>query len=309
MSSTHYGIGLGLGGSPSLIRGSHVASYDENAQAYFDAVEAAGGSFDLTSEGATYTEGYTKGKLNDLFVALAPEWDNISQLLINSAKTSDGLGVAAKGEDVTVLNFSSGSYNPVGSSIGLQTTSGLRQQATISTAANQNILPPANKDNVTFAQIVTVATSTGTSTTFDRGFNYAGENYTLAGQYQTNLRYDRGRYVFGNGFYVYNDFLLSPFQYGEGLWTFSNDPSTTLASVKKNGSGVGTDYNFSGAQPNYTGVYSPPANASAYWNFNDGGNGGRFALLMIFKDSTLPSSFQPAFKAFLNAFGDTSTIP
>ena len=76
-------------------------SYDTNAKAYFDSVEAAGGSFDLSSLDSSYTEAYTKEKHNDLFVSLSSHWSNIGQFVINCAKTGAGISIPAKGAAMT----------------------------------------------------------------------------------------------------------------------------------------------------------------------------------------------------------------
>lgn len=293
------GIGLGLGSR--LSGGFHAkppaTAYDPNAQSYFDRVEAALGSFDLTADGATYTEEYTKQKTNDLFVSLAPVWSNITQFHLNCAKTGNGINVPAKGESFYTSNFTSGAYNAVdkgsGSSnaIGLATTSGVSQSAGISTAINQAILPPANKDNVTFVQVVSAAGSN-----FDAGFSYY-ENFGQQGLFSTNTRYDALQYYYGRS---YTELISASTSYQTpAMWEYSNYQGQPR--FRKNGSAFGSPGPYMNST--YTGVFG---SSGSGWVFNTGSYGSRFPILLIYKNGILPASIKTALKTFLNAFGDTT---
>lgn len=104
-------VGVGSGGG-----------FDADAVAYFAAVEAAGGSFDLTGVSATYTTSYVKKAHSDLFAGLKADglWTKVTELYLLSGKTYAGMAVKAKGSGtLTLTNFVSGDYVSAGSGAGL----------------------------------------------------------------------------------------------------------------------------------------------------------------------------------------------
>jgi len=107
----------------SLLRGIISGLvYDADAQAYFDAVETAGGSFDLTGINALYTENYIKRKHNDFVLALKGYnlWSSMDHILLLSGKTYAAIAVPLKGfTSISFSNFVLSDYLSAGSGLGL----------------------------------------------------------------------------------------------------------------------------------------------------------------------------------------------
>lgn len=97
--------------------------YDTDAQDYFDAVEAEGGSFDLTSISGTYTESYVKQAHSALFETLKSDgvWDKIDEYILLIGKNWGGSTVKLKGTGAAILfGFVIGDWTAAGSGGGLQ---------------------------------------------------------------------------------------------------------------------------------------------------------------------------------------------
>lgn len=95
---------------------------DSDAISYFDAVEAAGGSFDLTAIDPTYTISYVKEKHSDFYTGLKSDglWDKLTEFYFLAGKTFDGLTVKGKGTGtLTNNNFVSGDWLAAGTGAGL----------------------------------------------------------------------------------------------------------------------------------------------------------------------------------------------
>ena len=92
------------------------------SQAYFTAVETAGGSFDLTSINPTYTESYVKSVHNDYILSLKTNgvWDKLTEMWLLCGKTFDGITVKLKGSgSITNVNFVTQDWTAAGSPLGL----------------------------------------------------------------------------------------------------------------------------------------------------------------------------------------------
>ena len=112
-ASESYDPGTGGTGEPS---------YDTDAAAYFDAVETAGGSFDLSAIDGTYTESYVKTAHSDFYAGLKTDglWDKLTEFYLLVGKTFDGLTVKGKGTGtLTNNNFVSGDLLAAGAGAGL----------------------------------------------------------------------------------------------------------------------------------------------------------------------------------------------
>ena len=97
---------------------------DPDADAYIAAVEAAGGSFDLTAINADYTESAVKQAHQDLFAGLKVDlvWDDIEELYLFTGKTwgTTAINVKAKGTGtLTNNNFVIGDYLAAGINAGV----------------------------------------------------------------------------------------------------------------------------------------------------------------------------------------------
>ena len=264
------------------------SSYDTNAQAYFDAVETATGSFDLSSLNATYTEEYVKNAHNDLFTSLSPYWSSIHMLLLNCGKTGLGINTPAKADSsMYTANYSSGNYNPIkdgSNKIGLSVNSSISQNLGAST-----VLPTANKEGYT---LVSVATSEGYSTP-NYGFYY-NQAYPTASQISGDIQYDKLQYHIGqnaSSSIVYSQYSAT------GYLEFNKGGGQ--ARIKRNGTTQAT-----------SGYFSTVYDGTASWQLNLSANSynGRFPLHMTYLSSTVPSDIKTAIRTFLAAFGDT-TIP
>lgn len=295
------GIGLGLRGAGSLTAAPHIGkatgpSYNTNAKAYFDAVELYNSTaFDLSSYNASYTTEYVKDVHNNLFNDLDSIWSNIAQFVILCGKTS-ALGVPAKGATMFVNNYSSINYNPtgaVGTAIGLRAGSG--QYLSVAQSDNTTVLPVANKDNVTFNQVVTGASGVLTS-----GFYYSGAGDNS--KYETEEDYNTVKYYYGLP--ASSTPISSATGYATvGFWTYGSNSGTVY--ISKNGAAPLVTGSSTGS--NYTGSGSTPYGDD--WRFTDGGGSGRYAMLMSYKSGTAPSDIKSSFKTFIEALGDTGSIP
>lgn len=263
-------------------------SYNTNAQAYFDSVEAASGSFDLSSLNATYTEEYVKNAHNDLFESLDSYWPSIHMLLINCGKTGLGINVPAKSDSsMYTANFSSGNYNAIkdgSNKIGLSVNSSLSQNLGAS-----SVLPTANKEGYT---LVSVATSEG-YTAPNYGFYY-NQTSPTASQISGDIQYDKLQYYIGqnaSSSIVYSQYSAT------GYLEFNK--GTGQARIKRNGTTQAT-----------SGYFSTVYDGTASWqlNMSPSSYNGRFAMHMSYLSSTVPSDIKTAVRTFLAAFGDT-TIP
>jgi hypothetical protein len=301
------GIGLGLRGAGSLTTAPHIGkatapSYNANAQAYFDAVEIFDATaFDLSSYNATYTTEYVKDVHNNLFNSLDSIWSNIGQFIILCGK-KDAVGVPAKGATMTLVNYSSSNFNPVqtgsGSSgkIGLKSGSG--QYLTLpnnTPPLNLQVVPSANKDDISFIQVVTNGAGN-----YDSGFDYF-ENSGNAGYFETNQKYDTVQYFYGK---TYTNSISASTSFAtEAYWVYANYQGT--AYIAKNGGSPSAS--TSGVTTTYTGIGAGGSGGQNF-RFTGGGNSGRFPLLMSYKNGAPSGTIKSAFKTFLEAFGD-STIP
>ena len=120
MSGLSQSLSFGL--SRALVDGEET--FDSNAAAYFAAVEAAGGSFDLSSISGTYTASYVKSAHNTLVTSLKSSgvWAKTTEILLLVGKNSgDGLVTKLKGSGAaTLVNFVLASdYVAAGSGAGL----------------------------------------------------------------------------------------------------------------------------------------------------------------------------------------------
>ena len=265
-------------------------SYDANAQAYFTAVEAAGGSFDLSSLDSSYTEAYTKEKHNDLFVSLSSHWSKIGQFVINCAKTGAGISIPAKGAAMTTANFTSGNYTAAktGSpAIGLSVNSSISQ--TIDSADAGDVLTYGKREDYT---LISVCTATGYSDP-NYGFYYSQSSPSTA-LISTEVYYDKLLYHIGqNG----TSSIVNSGYSNDGFLEFNKEIGQ--ARIKRNGTTLAT-----------SGYFSTNYYASADWKLNWSTNSysAKFPLHMSFLDGTVPSDIKTAVRTFLAAFGDT-TIP
>ena len=265
-------------------------SYDTNAQAYFTAVEAAGGSFDLSSLDSSYTEAYTKEKHNDLFVSLSSHWSKIGQFVINCAKTGAGISIPAKGAAMTTANFTSGNYTAAktGSpAIGLSVNSSISQ--TIDSADAGDVLTYGKREDYT---LISVCTATGYSDP-NYGFYYSQSSPSTA-LISTEVYYDKLLYHIGqNG----TSSIVNSGYSNDGFLEFNKEIGQ--ARIKRNGTTLVT-----------SGCFSTNYYASADWKLNWSTNSysAKFPLHMSFLDGTVPSYSKTAGRTLLAAFGDT-TIP
>ena len=96
----------------------------ENVTTYMTDVEVAGGSFDLSSINAGYTELYVKTAHTDLYNGLVADevWDKLFLFDIRMGKTFAGKGVLLKGNvfGVTHNNFTSAAWKAAGVNASLQ---------------------------------------------------------------------------------------------------------------------------------------------------------------------------------------------
>ena len=101
---------------------SYPSAYDSDAQAYFTAVETAGGSFDLSGIDPTYTESYVKTAHSNFYAGLKADglWGKLTEFYLLAGKTFGGLTVKGKGTgSLTNNNFVSGDWLGAGSGAGL----------------------------------------------------------------------------------------------------------------------------------------------------------------------------------------------
>lgn len=119
---------------------TYTLVYDEDAQAYFDAVETAGGSFNLTSIESRFTEAYIKRIHNDFYAGLKTDglWDKLTEFYFLVGKTFGGITIKGKGSGtLTNNNFVSGDLLAAGAGAGL---SGNGSTKYIDTGFNNNLL-------------------------------------------------------------------------------------------------------------------------------------------------------------------------
>lgn len=111
--------------------GRGIGRLDPDAQDYFTRAEALGGSFDLTSIDAAYTETYVKGAIIDYVVGLKADglWDKLTELYLLSGVTFGGLMAKLKHAGTATLtnnNFVTGDYVAAGTSAGLKGDGGTK---------------------------------------------------------------------------------------------------------------------------------------------------------------------------------------
>lgn len=100
-----------------------TVEFDSDAISYFDAVEAAGGSFDLTAVDPTYTDSYVKDAHNNFYAGIKNDglWDKLTEFYFFVGKTFDGITVKGKGTgSLTNNNFISSDLIVAGTGAGLK---------------------------------------------------------------------------------------------------------------------------------------------------------------------------------------------
>jgi hypothetical protein len=124
-----------------------AGQYDVDALNYFARAEALGGSFNLTSINATYTDTYVKTAFNDYVLGLKSDnvWSKVTELYPLTGVSFDGLMAKLKYDSVATLtnnNFVAGDLVAAGSGAGLV---GDGSTKTLEANCNVNILPIGNR--------------------------------------------------------------------------------------------------------------------------------------------------------------------
>jgi hypothetical protein len=155
--------------------------YDTDAQAYFEAVEAASGSFDLTGINATYTDTYVKQAHSEFYTGLKTDgvWDKLTEFYLLAGKTFDGLTVKGKGTGtLTNNNFVTGDWLAAGSGAGLTGNGSSKYLDT-------GLTRPASGD-VGLSAYLTAANTDATSA-FYIGAGVGGADFTALGRVSSGL--------------------------------------------------------------------------------------------------------------------------
>jgi hypothetical protein len=134
-------------GLESYVGPRRSAALDGDAIDYFGRAEALGGSFDLTTIDATYTESYVKTAISDMIAGLKADgvWSKITEMYLLAGVTFDGLMAKLKYDSVATLtnnNFVSGDLLAAGSGAGLKgdaSSKFLNTSATVADVAGSGV--------------------------------------------------------------------------------------------------------------------------------------------------------------------------
>lgn len=279
-------------------------SYSARALNYFNRVEAAGGSFNLTAFDSQYTEAYVKNAHNTLFTGLEAYASSIGQLVLNVGKTFSGLTVPAIGYPMEATNLVASSYTPVNTGstslaqAGLTAVNNSAFLRLANNSDNTGVLPVSFKDSYSLATVTTATTST-----YSNAIEYYQQSAS-AGYIAAQVRYDSIRFYYGASFtnnISYNP-GFSDYDRITDYWGYTKSSSNVGVLFQAGNSPVVINTSLNTSTYNASGS----ADGGVDWTFVRGAGNEKFPVCMVYKSNSLPTAVRHQIKSFLEAFGDTT---